>query len=79
MFRNVLEKTASFIGYSTDWARCLNDGLENKTKMIRLLNLYSHSRLFDLDDKELSDDEKELFRIFFNQFLEDYKWSGYDE
>ena len=79
MFRNVLEKTASFIGYSTDWARCLSEGLEDRTKMIRLLNLYSHSRLFDLDDKELNDDEKELFRKFFIQFLEDYKWSGYNE
>lgn len=79
MFRNVLEKTASFIGYSTDWSRCLSEGLEDRPKMIRLLNLYSHSRLFDLDDKELSSDEKELFKKFFLQFLEDYKWSGYNE
>jgi len=39
-----------------------------------LLNLYSHSRLFDLDDKVISDEEKELFKKFFNQFLEDFKW-----
>lgn len=79
MFRNVLEKMASFIGYSTDWARCLSEGLEDKPKMIRLLNLYSHSRLFDLDDKELNDEEKDLFKKFFMQFLDDYKWSGYNE
>jgi len=74
IFRNILEKTASFLGYSTDWARCLNVGINEINKFIRLLNLYSHSRLFDLDDKVISDEEKELFKKFFNQFLEDFKW-----
>ncbi len=74
MFRNILEKTASFFGYNSDWAKCLNDGINEKKKIIRLLNLYSHSRLFDLDDKVISDEEKELFKRFFNQFLIDYKW-----
>lgn len=74
MFRNILEKTASFFGYNSDWAKCLNDGLDEKSKMIRLLNLYSHSRLFDLDDKVISGEEKILFKRFFNQFLIDYKW-----
>ena len=74
IFRNILEKTASFLGYSNNWAKCLNDGINEKNKFVRLLNLYSHSRLFDLDDKVISTEEKELFKIFFIQFLEDYKW-----
>ena len=75
MFRNILEKTSSFLGYGTNWAKCLNDGIEQKDKMIKLLNLYSHSRLFELDDKFILDDEKELFKLFFKTFLDDYKWS----
>ena len=79
MFRIVLEKTAIFIGYGTKWSECLNDGIDHKNIMVKLLNLYSHSSLIEFDDKELTNDDKELFKIFFKQFLEDYKWSGYDE
>ena len=76
MFRNALEKTASFLGYGSNWSKCLNDGISDKNKFIRLLNLYSHSRLFDLDDKFIYDEEQELFKKFFIQFLKDYKWNG---
>lgn len=75
IFRNILEKTASFLGYSSKWSKCLSDSISDKNKFIRLLNLYSHSRLFDLDDKLISDEEQELFKKFFIQFLKDYKWN----
>ncbi len=75
IFRNILEKTASFLGYN-NWTKCLNDGINDKNKLIRLLNLYSHSRLFDLDDKVIAAEEHDLFKKFFIQFLKDYKWNG---
>lgn len=79
MFRNVLEKTSIFLGYGTKWSNCLSDGIDKKNIMVKLLNLYSHSNLIEFDDRDLNNEEKELFRKFFMQFLEDYKWSGYNE
>ena len=79
MFRNVLEKTSLFLGYGTKWSNCLSDGIDQKEIIVKLLNSYSHSNLIEFDDRELSSDEKELFKKFFMQFLEDYKWSGYNE
>lgn len=77
MFRNILEKTASFLGYDGEiLGCCLNDGIEGKEGFIRLLNLHSHSRIIDLDDKRIENpQEEELFKTFFNQFLEDYGWN----
>lgn len=75
MFRNILEKTASYFGHNK-WSECLSDDLGQKGEMIRLLNLYSHSRLIDLDDKKVENSqETELLKSFFSQFLKDYKWN----
>ena len=75
MFRNVLEKTASYFGYDK-WDACLSSNLEQREEIIKLLNLHSHSRLIDLDDKKVENaQEIDLFKSFFRQFLEDYKWN----
>lgn len=74
MFRNILEKTAAFFGYSK-WSDCLDMYIDGRGEFIKLLNFHSHNRLVDLDDKKIqSTREKELFKTFFEQFLEDYKW-----
>lgn len=74
VFRNILEKAAAFFGYSK-WSDCLNVQLDKKEELVRLLNFYSHSRLIDLDDRKIyNPQEKELFKLFFNQFLDDYNW-----
>lgn len=72
LFRNILEKTANFLGYS-HWTDCV--AKDNKQKFIRLLNLYSHGKLSDLESKELSGDDKSLFKEIFDNFMTHFKWS----
>jgi len=73
MFRGILEKTAAFLGYNK-WSDCLHVGLDGREEFIRLLNFYSHDRLIEFDDKEIDKHGVELFTLFFNKFLSDYKW-----
>ena len=72
LFRNLLEKTANFLGYK-DWTDCIPEA--NKTEFIRLLNLYSHSRLSDLESKELPSENKTLFQETFSNFIISFKWN----
>ncbi|UOD35856.1 hypothetical protein DSN97_03585 [Deferribacteraceae bacterium V6Fe1] len=71
LFRSLLEKTANFLGYN-NWADCIKD--ENRLESTKVLNLYSHDRLSDLENKELSKESKQLFIDTFNGFLKEYKW-----
>lgn len=71
LFRNILEKTANFLGYN-NWADCIYG--DNKQECIKLLNLNSHSRLSDLEYRELSDEDKILFQKTFNEFVKEFKW-----
>lgn len=73
MFRNVLEKTSNFFGYSK-WSQCINDEIVEKSRIICLINNYSHNSICDLDDKKIENDEFELFRETFEKFLKDHKW-----
>lgn len=72
LFRNLLEKTANFLGYK-QWYDCifLED---NKDKFVRILNLYSHSKLSELESRELSSEDKSLFQEVFTNFIENFKW-----
>lgn len=69
VFRNLLEKTASFLG-SRNWTEYVLG--DKRDQFIRLLNLYSHSRLSDLEPKDLSSEDKEIFKETFNIFIEKY-------
>lgn len=72
LFRNLLEKTSNFLGYN-NWTDCIPE--KNKEEFARLLNLYSHNRLSDLEGKELSNSDKDLFRETFNNFIQTFKWN----
>jgi wobble nucleotide-excising tRNase len=72
LFRALLEKTANFLGYNS-WGECLNE--DSRNEFARLLNIYSHSRLSEIESKELSSNEKDIFKTAFDQFVQDYKWS----
>lgn len=71
LFRNLLEKTSNFLGYD-NWGDCIN--ISDKAKFIRLLNNYSHSKISELESRELSGEEKKLFKEVFNTFITDFKW-----
>jgi len=71
LFRSLLEKTSSFLGLSK-WENCIAG--EKKEEIIRCLNLNSHSKLSDLEYKELPDEQKDLFKLAFNDFIKEFKW-----
>jgi hypothetical protein len=71
LFRNLLEKTANFLGYS-NWYDCIDN--KDRGEFTKLLNLYSHSRLSDLESREIPREEKDLFIDVFNRFIKDFKW-----
>ena len=45
-----------------------------KQEFIKKINLYSHSRLIDLEYKELAEEDKELFKEMFYNFKKEFKW-----
>lgn len=72
LLRTLLEKTANFLGYA-HWSDCiLNENTKEEVK--RLVNLYSHSKLSELESGSLSSADKELFTEAFNAFVEDFKY-----
>lgn len=73
MFRNVLEKTSTFLGY-TKWSNCINESVIEKERIISIINIYSHNSICDLEDKNINNEEFLLFKDVFEKFIEDYKW-----
>ncbi len=71
LFRSLLEKSANFLGYSY-WGDCLEG--ESKKEIIKLINLYSHGKLSELESKHFPDENKDLFKKVFNDFIERFKW-----
>jgi len=71
LFRNLLEKTSNFLWYN-DRSECLS--WNNKQEFIRLLNIYSHSRLSDLESRELSVQDKNIFQETFSDFIQNFNW-----
>ncbi len=71
LFRGLLEKTANFLGYK-HWGNCINK--EDRSEVARVINLYSHSKLSELEYKELNNEDRDLFKRAFNKFIEEYKW-----
>lgn len=76
LFRNLLEKTASFLGYN-NWGDILvADGMsdEDRKAYIRFINLSSHNKISDLEVKDLKPNEKNLLKLLFDNFKREYKW-----
>jgi len=73
-FRAILEKTANFLGYSDGWSNLLIEN-EHKPVLIRLLNLYSHNNLAEIEMAHLQEEEKEIFKTAFNGFIVKFNWS----
>lgn len=71
LFRAILEKTANFLGYKH--YKSLLTG-ENKDETYRILNIYSHSRIADMEPQDIPSDHKNLFADIFNDFLKSYNW-----
>ena len=71
-FRTLLEKTANFLGYGGRWSDLLNG--PKATVLTRILNLYSHDRVADIDSSEVSDEYRDALKVEFYEFLEVFRW-----
>lgn len=76
LFRAILEKTANFLGYKH--YKSLLAG-ENREEIYRILNVYSHSRIAEMEPQDIPSDHKRIFADMFNEFLERYNWSKEDK
>jgi hypothetical protein len=76
LFRSLLEKTANFLGYEK-WESCITSS--NKEEYTKIIDLYNHGTLSDLEYKELSEKDKNLFKSVFESFVKEFKWNGIDE
>lgn len=76
LFRNLLEKTASFLGYNNWGELLIADGMSDSDRKayIRFINLSSHNKISDLEEKELKQNEKNLLKLLFDNFKREYKW-----
>lgn len=73
LMRNLLEKTALFLGYS-DYQTLIPEESNDRSKFLKLLNEYSHGTHPDSESYMLRNDEKNLFREKFKEFKETYHW-----
>lgn len=73
LMRNLLEKTALFLGYS-DYQTLIPEKSNDRIKFLKLLNEYSHGTHPDSESYMLSNDEKNLFREKFKEFKKTYHW-----
>ena len=70
-FRTLLEKTANFLGYS-NWADCISS--ENRTHFLKIINHYSHGKISDIEYKEISHEDKALFKEVYSNFIRSFNW-----
>ena len=72
LFRSLLEKTANFLGYSS-----IDDCIlwDNKSEYVRIINIYSHGKISELEYNEVQNEHKEIFIECFNKFIENFKYN----
>lgn len=75
LMRNLLEKTAHFLGYES-WKKLINE--DEKDSYIKRINLYSHSNHSALEVKELESYEKEFLKRIYEKFILEYRWKRED-
>lgn len=72
LFRSLLEKTANFLGYDGIWGCVLWD---RKNLYIKVINMYSHGKISELEYNTVQDSHKELFIECFNEFIRNFKYN----
>lgn len=72
MLRSILEKTATFFGYS-DFGKCIH-GVEDEVLLLRAVNLLSHGNYSIYEPIDMTEDNKDLFKRILTAFLDKYKF-----
>ncbi len=70
--RSILEKTSVFFGYH-DFSDCIS-GIDDEVLYSRALNLLSHGKYSVYEPAEMNQDNKNLFKSVFNEFLTKYQF-----
>lgn len=78
LFRAILEKTANFLGYTKKWD-CLLEDNEDKKNLLKLLNLYSHNSLSEIEAIKIAPEDLTIFKNAFNSFKDRFHWSCENE
>lgn len=73
LMRNLLEKTALFLGHS-DYRTLIPEESNDRSKFLKLLDEYSHGTHPNSEQYMLSHDEANLFKEKFKEFKETYHW-----
>ncbi|MBW9299147.1 anticodon nuclease [Lactococcus raffinolactis] len=73
LMRNLLEKTALFLGYS-DYEALIPQDSDKRSEFLKLLNEYSHGTHPDAESNMLTRKEKLLLKSKFNEFEKRFKW-----
>ncbi|MFV0379748.1 MAG: anticodon nuclease [Anaerorhabdus sp.] len=72
LLRNLLEKTSTFLGYSS-WDKCII--ANNREAYTRVINLYSHNK-HSLDESKFpTEQEKIMLKFLFENFIKEYNWN----
>jgi hypothetical protein len=76
MMRRVMEQTANFFGMNS-WKDCIKpeDDDPDKTLYERVLNVMSHGDYSVFEAREMIDENKELFRRIFRQFIRNHPFN----
>lgn len=72
ILRSILEKTATFFGFK-DFSDCIH-GVNDEVLYARALNLLSHGKYSAYQPKEMTSDNKQLFKKILNSFLDRYRF-----
>lgn len=72
LFRSLLEKTANFLGKKS-FSECVL--WEKKEQYTRVINIYSHGKISEVEPNMVTDEDKSLFQEAFNEFLTNYKYT----
>ena len=76
----MLEKTATFLGYST-WGDCVilrddEGNEEDKAPYIRMINLHSHSSYYDYEGRQIAPQMQNVLKRVYQQFIENFNWKS---
>lgn len=73
-FRALLEKTASFLGYTEGWSQLLTG--PDARLLTKVLNLLSHDRFAELESAVIANEYKSALKGEFETFLKEFRWKS---
>lgn len=76
LFRNLLEKTANYLGYNSWGKLIIGERItdDNRAAYVRRINLFSHNNYSDMEYSELKPEEKKMLEFLFENFKKEFKW-----